>query len=336
MALIAFLSWKILEPFFIVIFLSFITALIFTPLHDFFEKITKNRQIISSILSVITVVLIFLIPLIFIINLIIVQTIDFANEMRSNYSSDDVSIQKIIEKTNETLDKIPFVNYEITEYDIQKTAINLGESIGKTTLDISTGSISFTVGFISNLLLFLLLLGVFFPNTDKILKTIKKLSPMDDRIDDLYLEKFIAMSKSMIKGTFVIAIIQALLQGIFFIILGIPYVMFWMILIFLLSIIPYVGSVLIVVPVGIIMILLGDIWGGVILILSNIVIVSNADNILRPMLVSKDAKLHPMLVILGLFGGIKLFGIIGFVFGPIIMLLLVTTIDVYLEYYNKQ
>jgi len=84
------------------------------------------------------------------------------------------------------------------------------------------------------------------------------------------------------------------------------------------------------------MILLGQTWQGWLIIAGSILIVSNIDNVLRPKLVSKDAVLNPALLLLGVFGGIQMFGFFGFIYGPVLMIFLTTTLELYFKYYQKE
>ncbi len=100
-----------------------------------------------------------------------------------------------------------------------------------------------------------------------------------------------------------------------------------------LSIIPLGGGI-IVIPIGIIMILLGNIWQGALILAGHFLIVTNEDNILRPKLVPDEARLDPALTLLSVFSGLAFFGFIGIVVGPVIMILIVTTIEVYMEVFR--
>jgi predicted PurR-regulated permease PerM len=140
------------------------------------------------------------------------------------------------------------------------------------------------------------------------------------------------MIAAMFKGTFVIAIVSGLAMGIVFWIAGVPYVTLLSIISAFLSLIPMVGISLIAWPVGILLILAGNVWQGVFVIAAFMLVVANIDNVLRPMLIPKGAHLNTALVILSVLGGLSLMGFIGVIYGPVIMILLVTSIEVYTRY----
>jgi len=99
-----------------------------------------------------------------------------------------------------------------------------------------------------------------------------------------------------------------------------------------LALLPMIGISLVAWPVGILLILTGDIWQGIFVIAAFLLVISNIDTILRSRLVPKGAYLNPALVILSVLGGIGLMGLIGVIYGPVIMILLVTSIEVYTKY----
>jgi hypothetical protein len=99
-----------------------------------------------------------------------------------------------------------------------------------------------------------------------------------------------------------------------------------------LSLLPMIGISLIAWPIGIVLILNGQVWQGVFIIAAFLVVVANIDTALRPKLVPKDAYLNPALVMLSVFGGLSLMGFIGLIYGPVIMILLVTSLEIYAKY----
>ena len=140
------------------------------------------------------------------------------------------------------------------------------------------------------------------------------------------------MITAMFKGTFVIAIAQGAAMGVVFWIVGVPYVMFLTIVSMFLSLVPFIGISLVAWPVGLVLLLTGNTWQGILVIGAFLLIVSNIDTALRPILVPKGAYLNPALVILSVFGGLGVMGLIGALYGPVVMILLVTSIEVYTKY----
>jgi hypothetical protein len=108
--------------------------------------------------------------------------------------------------------------------------------------------------------------------------------------------------------------------------------MFLTLLSIFLSLVPVVGISLVAWPVGILLIVSGNVWQGIFVIVAFLLVIANIDNILRPSLIPKGAQLNPALVILSVIGGLRVMGIIGALYGPVVMILLVTSIEVYTKY----
>jgi predicted PurR-regulated permease PerM len=161
---------------------------------------------------------------------------------------------------------------------------------------------------------------------------ILEIIPFPRQITELFLDKIDLMIKAMFKGTFIIAITQGLAMGLVLWIAGVPFVLFLTLLSIFLSLVPVVGISLVAWPVGILLILSGNVWQGIFVIVAFLLVIANIDNFLRPNLIPKGAQLNPALVILSVLGGLRVMGIVGALYGPVVMILLVTSIEVYTKY----
>jgi len=177
------------------------------------------------------------------------------------------------------------------------------------------------------------ILAALFPAKDRIIEKIEYASPLDDDVDEIYIKRMVAMVKSMAKGTFIISIVQSVVAVIFLYFAGVDYLAFWFILMVFFGIIP-LGVAFVTYPFSLVLILIGNTTEGISLLLLTTLVINNIDNILRPKLVSGDAQLHPALVILSVLGGLKMFGPMGFIYGPVLMIFFVTTFETYLKYYR--
>jgi predicted PurR-regulated permease PerM len=162
------------------------------------------------------------------------------------------------------------------------------------------------------------------------------MSPLKDKHDKLLISKFTSISRATLKGTFVVGIIQSALGGIAFLIAGVPSPVIWTLVMLLFSVIPMVGTAIIWVPAGIILLIMGNIWQGVFVLAFGSLVIASIDNILRPKLVGKDTQMHPLLIFFATLGGIAVFGLPGFVIGPIIISLFVALAEIYRSEFRDQ
>jgi predicted PurR-regulated permease PerM len=171
-------------------------------------------------------------------------------------------------------------------------------------------------------------------NRDKLLTLIRQLNPLGEDVTDLYLRKMGSMVRGTVSGQFVIAHCQGVAGAASVYVAGFRHSFFiFAILLTALSIIP-LGAGIVTIPFGIGMIFYGNVIGGAFVVLWHLIFVTNIDNFLRPVLVPRDARLNPALMLLAVFAGIAMFGPWGIVIGPVLMIVVVTTIDVYLAVYK--
>jgi predicted PurR-regulated permease PerM len=178
---------------------------------------------------------------------------------------------------------------------------------------------------------FILLFTMFFFLKDggAILKKILSYVPLADDDKTMIVGKFASVSRAMLKGTLVIGIVQGGLAGFAFAIAGIHGAVFWGTVMTVLSIIPGVGTAFVWVPAVVYLLAVGRVAAGIALAIFCGIVVGSADNLLRPRLVGRDAKMHELLILFGTLGGMLLFGVVGFIIGPVVAALFVTIWDIY-------
>ena len=153
--------------------------------------------------------------------------------------------------------------------------------------------------------------------------------PLEDADERRLLETFGSVTRATLKGTAVIGLLQGGLAGLAFAVVGIPSAVFWGTIMVVLSIIPGIGTGLIWVPAVVILVAGGSLVKGIVLALFCGLIVGSIDNVLRPRLVGKDTQMPDLLIFVGTLGGIVMFGILGFIIGPIVAALFITVWDIY-------
>jgi predicted PurR-regulated permease PerM len=331
----AYIAYVLLKPYLGVVVFAFVTVVMFKPIYDLFFKWLKGRLGVVTTLTIITILFVLLVPVLAIVNVTIQQTFQFSKDISSLVAGENVSFTSVINQINSLLKDIPYASdYQLTEAKIIETAQGVVKPVGTFMANQAVSLGSSSAEWLVRFILFLALLGVIFPAYPKLVQLIKDLSPLDDELDQKYVDRVTAMTRAMVKGIFVIAVAQGLTAGLFLWIAGVKYVFFWTVLAIFFSILP-LGANVIAIPIGIVLLVMGDIWQGVLVILGSMFVVSNIDNLLRPRLVAKEAELNSALVLLSAFGGLKLFGFLGVIYGPVIMIFLITTVEIYLEHYRQ-
>ncbi len=309
--------------------LAGVLAYLFTPLYRRFgRKMGSGGAATLTLLSAIAIVIV---PLGGILAVAGVQIAQMVSSVSTWVKKTDMGAlgQQVLDAVNDALGKLPFIHVELTSDKIQSAIGTVASHFGQWALNMASGSVGGLVSVITGSIIFLYVFIGLLTGGGKIIGMIRDLSPLDPEITAVYFSKMGAMVKASVGGQFIIAAAQGLAASISIYIGGI-HQGFFMFLIFLtvLSVIP-LGAGVVTIPLGIGMALSGNIPGGIFVVLFHLLITTNIDNILRPMLVPKTAYLPPSLMLLAVFAGLAMFGFAGIVFGPLVMIVIVTTINLY-------
>ncbi len=311
LATIAFI-WLI-QDFIMPIFWAVILAIVFNPIQNKWLAIFKNKTL-SSVLTLLTIVVVLFIPLWTVGGLVVQESIQVYNRI-SNESIESSQTNLI----NNTIVALSYLErYGIKQDVIKEKLTSLAQStsswLARQAVVLGQATFSVIISF------FLMLYILFFLLRDgkKIGQAIFHVLPFGHEREQGLFRNFTLITRSIFKGTLVIAVLQGSIGGVLFWITGIEGVLLWTIVMMMFSIIPAIGPAIIWFPTGIVLLLTGSVWQGVVVLSGGFIVISLIDNILRPILVGRDAKIPDAIVLISTLGGLTLFGITGFIIGPII------------------
>jgi len=291
------------------IFWAVVFAIVFFPLYERWEKKLRYKSL-ASLITILTVVVIIIAPLSILGPLVVQEGISLFEAIGSADNSQ--ALPALVEAINQ----IPSLS--VTEEDILGRLQSAGTSLltwfSGQALSIGQATFSAIIQFFVMIYLLFFLLRGGRALTQKLMAAF----PLGDERERFLFQRFCAITRAIFRGTLVIAAIQGAIGGILFLIVGIEGALVWGVLMALLSVIPAVGPGVIWLPAAILLYISGDIVGGTILLFGGGVVISLTDNFLRPVLVGKGAHMPDALVLLATLGGLAVFGIAGFVVGPII------------------
>jgi len=165
----------------------------------------------------------------------------------------------------------------------------------------------------------LLYLAFFFlRDGERIMAHLRRVAPIDAERGGALLERFISVVHATIKGSLIVAAVQGTVGGIIFWAIGIHAALLWGVAMAFMSLLPAVGTGIIWVPTAIYLLATGSIWQGVVLVFCGLFVIGMVDNLLRPMLVGRDARMPDYIVFVATLGGLHLFGVNGLIIGPAI------------------
>ncbi|MFT4199591.1 AI-2E family transporter [Gordonia sp. (in: high G+C Gram-positive bacteria)] len=312
-----------------------ILAYLFQPIYR--RLAARMNSGLAAFLTLLSAIAIVGIPLSGIITMAGVQIAQMVTSIRDWLGKTDLNEvgQRLLKSANHFLEKVPIVHVEPLTMDKVRDAVsNFAEGAGRFALGFARDSAGGIATTVTMVIIFLYVFLALLTNASKVVNLFKDLNPLGPEVSDIYLDKIGSMVTATVRGQFVIAFAQGL-AGAISIYLGGIHQGFAMFVIFLtvLSVIP-LGSGIVTMPLGIGMALTGNVVGGLFVFFFHLIVTTNIDNFLRPVLVPRNAHLHPALMLLSVFAGMQMFGFAGIVFGPVLMIVIVTTINMYRSVYK--
>jgi len=323
---ISALFLSMISHFLMTIFLAGLFSALARPVFRRFNILYNGHRHMASATTLVLMVTVVLIPLIFLIAIVVAQAIDVGQSVAP-------WVQQNLEEPGQFSDYLhglPF--YEQLEPYRETVLTKVGELVGSVSKFIVGGLSSATFGTVNFLFLsFVFLYTMYFFQMDgnKLMRKILYYLPLNSVDENRMLDRFTSVTRATLKGTLLIGVLQGGLAGAAFSIVGIDNAVFWGTVMAVLSIIPSVGSAIVWLPAAIILIIQGSVTGGIGLMVFCGVVVGSLDNVLRPILVGKDTKMHELMIFFGTLGGIMMFGITGIFIGPLIASLFITIWDLY-------
>lgn len=332
-AILILLTLTLLRPFLTVVIVSLISVIMLKPVYNFFLrwKWLKGRKGLASTLTLVSLFAIVIIPVLLIVQLTVSQLSGAFADLSS------LNLETLVESINGFFQGLPFLQgIQVDAANLEKALHSLAGAVGKAVADFAVGVVSSLPNLIVQGVIFIVLVASLLPVYDVLIPRLEEISPLGPEISELYTLKITAMVKSLVLGVFLIAIIQGAAMGVFFWIAGLPYVFLLTLLSMLLAMIPMVGISWLVIALSVILFLTGNSGQALTILFGFYGVVNWIDLLLRPKLLREDAALNFALFLLAIFGGIAWAGVMGLFYGPVIMLLLVTTIDIYVERYANE
>ena len=318
-------AWPFIRP----LLLGGILAGLCRPLYNWITHLVRGRTSLAAVLTLLLLLIIIAGPISAFVGLVVTQAFN-VSEQAIPWVQQHFGAATSFNTHDWLVERFPaFASFVPAEEQILegvgRTAKAAGAFLVASATELTTG----TAAFLLNFFVMLYAMFFFFRDGRKIVGRIFYYLPLHHEDEMLLLERLASVTRATIKGTLVIGIIQGALAGFGFWAAGIDGSAFWGTLMAILSIVPGVGSALVWVPGVIYLFLIGKTLAATLLLIWCTVVVGTIDNVLRPTLVGKDAKMPDLLILIGTLGGLYLFGAIGLIVGPIVCGLFLTVWEIY-------
>ncbi|PLX26384.1 hypothetical protein C0581_04665 [Candidatus Parcubacteria bacterium] len=327
--LLSIVMLYLFRPFLYPIFWAAVIAITFYPVHKYILRRFRKPGLSASV-SVVLVFLIIFVPLSALSALLVNESLELYDSVsQSSLFQDPGQVSSWIENTPAA----PYV--ENIRSDWTTYATNATQWLSGFLFTSVKSVTQNSLRFILMMFVMLYTLYYFFKDGARLLKRLMHLSPLGDEYETMLYERFTSTTRATLKSTLIVGGLQGILSGLLFWITGIEGAFVWGVIMVIIAIIPAVGTSVVLAPTGIIMLALGNGWEGLVLLIGAGVI-SILDNVMRPPLVGKDTQMHPLVVFFATLGGLILFGISGFIIGPVIAALYISIMSIYEHYYKNE
>ena len=302
-----------------------ILALLFTPLYRWLLTKAGPRRVAAALGTLAIVLLIVILPL----ALVAGSLVQEVSAVYVRVNSGDFDFGRDFDQVRAALPS--WATSLLHRFELGDTAALLdrlraglaqrGQMIAGRALDFGQDAFDVVVSFFIAMYVFFFLLL----DGPAVVKGIERAMPLPPRVTHRLMTHLGAVIKATVKGNVLVAIAQGTLGGLAFWVLGVHAPLLWAVVMAFLSLLPAVGAALIWAPVAIYLLATGEIWQGVALIAFGTFVIGLVDNILRPILVGKDIELPDYVVLVSTIGGLAVFGINGFVVGPVIVAMFIVS-----------
>jgi predicted PurR-regulated permease PerM len=312
--LMAVIVWPFAQP----LLWAALTAIMFQPLYRRILVQVRGRRNSAAALTLFAIFFLLMVPALWIGSLVVEQAFVLVAAMQQQ----PLDLAILFEQATAMLPD--FLQQQVARSgwgDMAMVQARLQELLSESAGMIAGQAVSIGSGALSFVLAFGVALYVMFfllRDGERIGRTIMRAVPVERDITDRLSERFLGIVRATIKGTGVVALVQGALGTITLMIAGVPSALLFGVIMAIFSLIPVIGSGAVWVPAALWLLLTGDTWQGVFVLLTGFFIISSADNVLRPILVGRDTGIPDWIILVTTLGGISLVGFSGIVLGPLV------------------
>lgn len=321
-----YLFYKVLSPFLIPIVWAMVLSITFYPVYRMFVKLIK-RPWAASLITLLIILIIIIGPFTYILGALVNEITDTYRAVEEKgfdiitRLQQHPAISKLIEKVN---------TYSAGKgIDLNEAALRSLKVIGKYIGEHISQLFKNVIVFVMSFVIMCMTTFFFLKDGDALINYIKGRLPFVEEQKKLIEKRVKEMVIAAIYGGLAVGIAQGVLGGLAFLVLGLSAPVFWGLAMAIFSLVPVFGAFTIWGPASVILILSGSYSKGIGLLLFGVFVISTVDNVLKPLIIGGRTKLHTLLVFLSVLGGIKIFGFIGFILGPLISVMCLSLLEIY-------
>jgi predicted PurR-regulated permease PerM len=312
-AIALYICWLMLQPFITVLAWATVLVIVFFPVHKRIGQKIKRRGLCAMV-STLLVILIFVLPL-------ILLTMAVTNELAGAVTNLPAQMDQMMDPNGPAGRASTWVRerFGIDAIGWQGFFVQQLKTYGSAILGRSVGIVGNVLSMIVKVFFVIITMYYLFRDGDQIVKALPAAMPFGMEQSELLLARTSQVISASVYGVVTIALLQGLLGGLAFWILGVPSSILWAVVLALVCMIPLAGSFFVWLPAAIYLMMTGHLTKGILLVIWGAFVISTVDNVLRPKLMKDQTKLHELFIFFSVLGGISMFGLLGIVLGPVVL-----------------
>lgn len=323
-AIISGAALIVLSPYFTVLFLAIIFAIMFDPAYKQAERAVRGKRGIAAALTTMIVALAVIVPVVLIGYLVFGEAVQIYASLSANTNAWSNVMTTVRQYVPGLADMFGPDLGQYAGAGAKWFAGHLGVLFSNAAL------------VAMNFILILFTLFFLFKDRDILVNMLISASPLQEKHNKELLDRIARSIGTVTKGVLLIALIQGVESGIGFMLVGIPNAILWGVVAAIAALVPALGTGLVVGPIAIYLLMTGKVVAGIMLAAGGFVIINATEGFLRPILIGRGTNVHPLLVLFSALGGLQIFGLIGFLLGPIIMAILFAMFEMYPSIMQEQ
>jgi len=328
---------EVFSPFLRPLLWAVILAHVTFPLHTRLAGLLRGREVTSAVLLTVGIVALIVAP-------VVLFTFLLVQETGNGYDAINTWVQSGgVKRLPDDLAKLPLLGGSRAQHMIHKLVgskanveaflLQSAKAMSGFIIEQLTGLVKNAFLLAVNFLVIVIALFFFFKDGKRLFQGLYRVIPLDKAHKDRMFSRLDQTITAVVKGIVITAIVQGLLAGLAYVVLDVPFPVFLMAFTIVLAPLPFGGTALVWGPVVLYLFWTGPAWKAIAMLAWGVGVVMMVDNVLKPMLIGKGAKLPVLFLFLSILGGLAAYGLIGLFLGPILLAILLTTIQIYHEEY---
>lgn len=332
LAVVSLMMAVIVWPFATALLWAALAAIMFQPLYRWMLRKMRGRRNPAAVTSLLVIFFAVLVPALWLATLVVQEALALVASLQQQPIDLAATFDKVYgmlpQAAQEAVDRSGWADVSSAQTKLQELLAASAGMIASQAVSIGSGALSFILSFAVGLYVMFFLLR----DGERIGRTLLNTAPVERSISERLAERFLGIVRATIKGSGVVGLVQGVLAGISFLIVGLESALLFSVLTTIFALVPVIGAGAIYIPVGLWLLVTGAVWQGAFVLIFGVIVISNADNVLRPILVGRDTGIPDWIILVTTLGGISLLGFSGIVLGPLVAGLFLASWSILQEY----